>query len=132
MKTIQIPTKARTQMVNITSRVQDEVRASDFADGLCCVVVPHTTAGVFINEGADPSVMEDLENTLERMVPWNDSYSHMEGNAAAHVKATFVGESVTVIVENGRLQLGQWQAIFFAEFDGPRRRHAWVKLVPGS
>lgn len=117
-------------MVNITSRVQDEVRASDFADGLCSVVVPHTTAGVFINEGADPSVMEDLENTLERMVPWNGPYSHMEGNAAAHVKATLVGESVTVIVENGRLQLGQWQAIFFAEFDGPRRRHAWVKFIP--
>jgi len=129
VKTIQIPTKARTQMVNITLRIQDEVRAAGFTNGLCCVYVPHTTAGVFINEGADPSVMEDMENTLDRMVPWNGPYSHTEGNAAAHIKATLVGESVTVIVEDGRLRLGQWQAIFFAEFDGPRRRNLWIDLI---
>ncbi|MFH1742596.1 MAG: secondary thiamine-phosphate synthase enzyme YjbQ [bacterium] len=132
MKTLKIRTNARTQMVNITSQVQNEVQAMGLADGFCCVYVPHTTAGVFINEGADPSVMEDMENALDRLVPWNGPYRHSEGNAAAHVKATLVGESVTVIVQNGRLQLGTWQAVFFAEFDGPRSRTVWIHAVPGS
>ena len=110
--------------------VQKAIDESGVKDGLCCVYVPHTTAGVFINEGADPSVMDDLESTLDRIVPWNGPYSHSEGNAAAHVKATMVGESVTVIVEGGRLKLGTWQAVFFAEFDGPRRRTVWIKIIP--
>lgn len=130
MRTIEIHTKTRTQMLNITTRVQNEVRAAALTEGLCCVYVPHTTAGVFINEGADPSVMEDLKETFDRLVPWNAAYSHAEGNAAAHIKATMVGESVTVMVQNGSLRLGTWQAIFFAEFDGPRRRSVWIGTVP--
>lgn len=129
MRTMEIRTKARTQMINITARVQEEVRTAGLEEGLCCVYVPHTTAGVFINEGADPSVMQDLEETFDRLVPWNAGYRHSEGNAAAHVKATMVGESVTVIVQNGELRLGTWQAIFFAEFDGPRRRTVWIGTV---
>ncbi|HPA47127.1 MAG TPA: secondary thiamine-phosphate synthase enzyme YjbQ [bacterium] len=131
MRRIQVSTQSRSQMVNITGQVQREVQASGISEGICVVYVPHTTAGVFINEGADPSVMEDMENTLERMVPWNGPYRHGEGNAAAHVKATLVGESVTVIVEDARLQLGTWQAIFFAEFDGPRSRSVWVRVIQG-
>lgn len=129
MRTMEIRTKARTQMINITARVQEEVRTAGLEEGLCCIYVPHTTAGVFINEGADPSVMQDLEETFDRLVPWNAGYRHTEGNAAAHVKATMVGESVTVIVQNGELRLGTWQAIFFAEFDGPRRRTVWIGTV---
>ena len=132
MRTIEIHTRAHTQMINITARVQDEVRAAGLTEGLCCVYVPHTTAGVFINEGADPSVMEDVRDTFDRLVPWNGSYRHTEGNAAAHVKATIVGESVTVIVRNGQLRLGTWQAIFFAEFDGPRHRTVWIGTVPAT
>ena len=132
MKSIKVRTNSRNQMVNITNQVQDEVRASDMQSGLCCVYVPHTTAGVFINEGADPSVMEDMENILDGLVPWSGPYRHGEGNSAAHVKATLVGESVTVIVEDGRLQLGTWQAIFFAEFDGPRSRTVWITTIPSS
>ena len=108
---------------------KDEIRKAGLVDGLCCVYVPHTTAGVFINEGADPSVMDDIEATYDRVVPWNGAYRHSEGNAAAHVKATMVGESVTVLVEDGRLGLGTWQAIFFAEFVGPRRRNVWIKTI---
>jgi secondary thiamine-phosphate synthase enzyme len=132
VRKLDVQTRARTQTINITAQVQEEVRAAGLQDGLCSVYVPHTTAGVFINEGADPSVMEDLEETFDRLVPWNGRYRHSEGNAAAHVKATLVGESVTVLVENGKLQLGTWQAIFFAEFDGPRRRTVWVGTLPAS
>jgi len=132
VRTIEIQTKRRTQMINITTRIQQEIRESGLAEGLCCVYVPHTTAGVFINEGADPSVMEDVEDTFDRLVPWTGPYRHTEGNAAAHVKSTLVGESVTVLVQNGALRLGTWQAIFFAEFDGPRRRTVWIGTVPAA
>ncbi len=132
MRTIEISTRKRTQLINITSRVQEAIRETGLRQGLCCVYVPHTTAAVLINEGADPSVMDDLEETLERMVPWDAPYRHTEGNAAAHVKASIIGESVTVLVRDGRLCLGTWQAIFFAEFDGPRRRSVWIGTVPAD
>lgn len=95
-------------------------------DGVVTVFVPHTTAGVTINENADPDVMQDVEAALERAVPWNGGYRHGEGNAAAHVKASMMGSSAQILVAGGRLRLGTWQGIYFCEFDGPRSRHVWV------
>jgi secondary thiamine-phosphate synthase enzyme len=105
------------------------VRESGVQTGLCQVYVPHTTAGVFINENADPDALSDILGTLEALVPWENGYRHAEGNAAAHIKATLVGTSQTVPVRNGRLALGRWQGIFFADFDGPRERHFQVTVL---
>jgi secondary thiamine-phosphate synthase enzyme len=123
-----VSTKGRTELVDITSRVQDAVRERGVLDGLCLVYVPHTTAGVTINENADPSVRQDIITELNKMVPFEDNYKHMEGNAAAHIKASLVGSSETILVEAGRLQLGTWQGIFFCEFDGPRNRRALIRI----
>jgi secondary thiamine-phosphate synthase enzyme len=126
MKTLDVSTKARTQFVNITGKVEGAVRELGIKDGVVTVFVPHTTAGITINENADPDVTADMESALEQMVPWDAGYSHSEGNAAAHVKASMMGSSVSVIVKGGALQLGTWQAIYFCEFDGPRSRKVWV------
>ena len=126
LRRIAIRTTARAEMVDITEQVQEVVGAYGIRAGRCTVFVPHTTAGITINEGADPDVQRDLLATLERMIPWSDNYTHMEGNAAAHVKASLVGTSQTVLIEEGELVLGTWQAIFFCEFDGPRQRQVWV------
>jgi len=115
-------------MVDITSLVQKEVSKSGIGDSLCTVYVPHTTAGVTINEGADPAVCQDITNKLNELVPPHAGYRHMEGNADSHVKASMMGSSVSVIVENGRLLLGTWQKIFFCEFDGPRSRKILVRI----
>lgn len=126
MKTIEVNTVKHTEFVDITASIQASVRASGMHDGTLTVFVPHTTAGLMINENADPDVLADIEQALERIVPWKANYRHGEGNAAAHVKASLLGSSVRVLVENGKLQLGAWQGIFFCEFDGPRRRHVWL------
>jgi secondary thiamine-phosphate synthase enzyme len=126
ISTISIQTRERSEMVDITSRVQDELSKSGITDGVCYVYVPHTTAGVTINEGADPSVTEDIQSTLSKLVPWKGSYRHLEGNAAAHIKSSLVGSSVVVLVESRRLKLGTWQSIFFCEFDGPRSRKVYI------
>ena len=126
--TISIRTGSRTEMVDITSLVQKEVSKSGITDGVCTVYVPHTTAGVTINEGADPAVCEDIIGKLNEMVPPHRGYRHMEGNADSHIKASLMGSSVSVIVEGGRLVLGTWQKIFFCEFDGPRSRKVYVKM----
>lgn len=126
MKTFGIETRARTQFVAITDLVQAAVRELGIRDGTVTVFVPHTTAGVTINENADPDVVADMAMALDRMVPWNAGYAHEEGNAAAHVKASLMGSSVRVLVESGRLRLGTWQGIYFCEFDGPRTRNVWV------
>ncbi|MBN1269477.1 MAG: YjbQ family protein [Kiritimatiellae bacterium] len=126
MKQLSVSTRRRTHFVDITGEVQDAVSALGVADGAVTVFVPHTTAGVTINEHADPDVMRDLGAALERMVPWNAGYAHGEGNAAAHVKASLMGSSVRVPVAGGRLRLGTWQGIFLCEFDGPRERRVWV------
>jgi secondary thiamine-phosphate synthase enzyme len=126
MKSLDVSTKARTQFVNITGKVEAAVRELGLKDGVVTVFVPHTTAGITINENADPDVTADMENALEEAVPWDAGYSHSEGNAAAHVKASMMGSSVSVIVKGGALQLGTWQAIYFCEFDGPRSRKVWV------
>jgi secondary thiamine-phosphate synthase enzyme len=125
---INIKTGSRIEMVDITSLVQEEVSKSGVKDGICMVYVPHTTAAITINEGADPAVCHDILTKLNDLVPPNAGYRHMEGNADSHVKASLVGSSVSVIVENGRLILGTWQKIFFCEFDGPRSRNIFFKI----
>ena len=105
------------------------VSASGIEDGICHVFVPHTTAAVTINENADPDVVRDITEILEKIVPWRGDYAHSEGNSAAHVKASMLGFSETVFVEGGRLALGTWQSLYFCEFDGPRTRKVWVKVV---
>ncbi len=125
---ISVKTRSRAEMVNITTAVQQEIAHSGIEEGICMVYVPHTTAGVTINEGADPAVCEDILTKLNDMVPPNAGYRHMEGNADSHIKASMMGSSVLVIVEKGRLILGTWQKIFFCEFDGPRSRKVHVKI----
>jgi secondary thiamine-phosphate synthase enzyme len=129
MKTFQVKTSARSAYVDITGEVQRVVTEAGLVKGLCFVYVPHTTAGITINEGADPHVMEDVLNALDRLAPWHGDYKHTEGNASAHIKTSLMGSSVTVFVEDGRLMLGTWQRIFFCEFDGPRTRKVQVHFV---
>jgi secondary thiamine-phosphate synthase enzyme len=129
MAVLHIETYERVQFVDVTGQVAHEVAASGVRRGAVLVYVPHTTAGVTINENADPSVRRDLQAALERLVPADLPFSHREGNADAHVKATLVGSSVVVPIEDGSLALGTWQGIFFAEFDGPRRRRLVVRML---
>ena len=126
--TISINTRDRSEMTDITSKVEGELKRSGLKDGVCFVFVPHTTAGITINEGADPSVVADIQATLNKLVPWESSYRHLEGNSAAHIKSSLMGSSVIVLVESGRLKLGTWQGIFFCEFDGPRSRKVYMKF----
>ncbi len=127
-KQISVPTNTRSEFVDITDRVQEVVHESGIPDGLCHVYIPHTTAGLTINENADPNVRKDILTELEKRIPWQDNYSHTEGNAAAHIKASLMGFSQTIFVENGRLVLGTWQGIFLCEFDGPRQRKVLVRV----
>jgi len=131
LKIIDVQTEGRSSLIDITGLVNEEVRKAGVDKGICYIFIPHTTAGVTINEAADPDVRKDLGTVLEKLVPWNDSYRHLEGNSAAHVKATLTGSSEMVLIHQGRLALGTWQGIFFCEFDGPRNRQIWVKVVPG-
>ena len=126
VKTLTIRTPAKTAFIDITSLVQAAVVELGVKAGAVTVFVPHTTAGVTINENADPDVVTDIKTVLEKIIPRNGHYRHSEGNSAAHIKAGLMGSSVQVLVENGRLQLGTWQAIYFCEFDGPRTRLAWI------
>ena len=126
---LSVHSRKQADAVDITDRVQEVVRDSGVSTGLCQIYVPHTTAGVFINENADPDVMDDFLATLDRLVPWENDYQHAEGNAAAHIKSTLIGTSQTVPVRDGKLALGQWQGIYFAEFDGPRERHFQVTVL---
>lgn len=125
---IGVRTTSRSQFVDITREIQDVVSASGVTDGVCIVYVPHTTAGVTINENADPDVTRDMINTFNQLVPQEGSYRHIEGNSDAHIKASMMGFSVTVFVENKRLLLGTWQGIYFCEFDGPRSRNVLVRV----
>ncbi len=126
---ISVKTGARTEMIDITSQVQDAVRKSDVQNGVCMLYVPHTTAAVTINEGADPSVRSDIMMVLNQIVPWQAEYRHLEGNSPAHIKSTLVGASELVGIEDGSLVMGTWQAIFFCEFDGPRNRKLHVRII---
>ncbi|UCF99802.1 MAG: YjbQ family protein [Spirochaetaceae bacterium] len=125
----QVTSKESCQFINITRQVLETVRATGISDGVCTVFVPHTTAGVTINENADPSVVRDMLMELEKIVPFSDGYAHREGNSAAHIKASLMGSSVQLIVETGRLSLGTWQGIYFCEFDGPRSRSVHVHVL---
>ena len=132
MHTFTLKTHSRDQMVEITSQVRNLVRESGGTEGAVMVYVPHTTAGVTINENADPDVVHDFLLQLDQMVPWSQSfYRHAEGNSASHVKASMMGSSCTVIIDDGRLVLGTWQGIYFCEFDGPRTRQVHVKITAG-
>lgn len=132
MEVLNVRTRGRDEMVDITRQVADIVRSSGVRGGLCVVFVPHTTAGVTINEHADPDVADDIITVLDRVVPWSGPYEHGEGNTAAHVKASMVGSSATILVEDGAMQLGTWQGIFFCEYDGPRSRKVWVSVTAAS
>ncbi len=131
METFTVRTSSRSELNLITEEVMSAVRKAGVSDGVCFVFVPHTTAGVTINENADPAVRLDIESTLDRMVPWNGPYRHSEGNSAAHIKASLVGHSAMIPLRGGRLALGTWQGIFFCEFDGPRTRSVHVQVIPG-
>ena len=127
MRIIEVKTQNKEELADITTQVQEEISSSGMEDGLCLVYVPHTTAGVTINENADPSVKEDLLMTMNRIVPESLPFKHLEGNSPAHVKASLVGSSISLIVKEGQLSLGTWQGVFFCEFDGPRRRKVLIK-----
>ncbi|MBR0380809.1 MAG: YjbQ family protein [Eubacterium sp.] len=133
MRSIQfdIKTTNHTQMVDITARVQQIVTESGVTDGICMVFIPHTTAAVTINENADPDVVRDFIMEIDKIVPWEDGYHHLEGNAAAHLKSSIIGFSEHIIIEDGRLMLGTWQDIYFCEYDGPRWRRVKVKILEG-
>ena len=131
MKTekLDIITDGHTQMKNITDAVQDAVTRSGVRSGICTVFVPHTTAAVTINENADPDVVRDFTMEINKIVPWEDGYRHFEGNSAAHLKSSTIGFSEQILIEDGKLLLGVWQGIYFVEFDGPRHRHLYVKIM---
>jgi secondary thiamine-phosphate synthase enzyme len=118
-------------LVDITAQVQATITRCGVEQGLCTVFVPHTTAGITINENADPTVQSDMLQALDRIVPWRGPYEHREGNSAAHVKASLMGASCSIPVMGRRLRLGTWQGIYLAEFDGPRSRQVWVKVIAG-
>ena len=126
---LSVKTRERTELVDITSEIDRLVEKSGVDQGLCMLYVPHTTAGVTINESADPSVKSDILMVLNQMVPWEANYRHLEGNSPAHVKSTLVGPSELIAIEKGRLVLGTWQGVFFCEFDGPRNRKLHVRIV---
>jgi secondary thiamine-phosphate synthase enzyme len=132
MEEITVKTISKIEMIDITRQVQDIVQHSKVTHGICIVFVPHTTAAITINENADPAVCKDIIGELSKIIPLEDNYRHIEGNSAAHIKATLTGFSQTVIIEKGDLQLGTWQSLFFCEYDGPRNRKAWVKIIKGE
>ena len=132
MHKITVSTSRREELVDITAPVEDAVRKTGVSSGLCVLYCPHTTAAVTVNEGADPSVAQDMVAGLGRLIPGDWDFSHMEGNSDAHIKASLIGPSETVIVDGGRLVLGTWQRIFFCEFDGPRKRTFFVKVQGGE
>ncbi len=129
MQTFQLRTSTQTEFVDITRFVQEAVKKTGVEDGICIIFIPHTTAGVTINENADPSVVQDIIMELNKIVPFKDPYRHMEGNSPAHIKASLVGCSHIVFVESRKLVLGTWQGIFFCEFDGPRNRKVHVQVI---
>jgi secondary thiamine-phosphate synthase enzyme len=129
MQTFSVTTTKQIQMIDITPEVKRVVAESGVREGLCTVFIPHTTAGVTVNENADPDVPRDMLMEVNKIVPLQDGYKHMEGNSAAHIKSTLFGCSMNVIVADSQLCLGTWQSVFFCEFDGPRERNVWVQVT---
>lgn len=126
---ITVSTPQKVAFVDITEKIEEVVKKSNIKNGVCFIFVPHTTAGIVINENYDPSVVRDILASYERMVPSNIPYTHAEGNAPAHIKSTIVGSNAFVFVRDGKLKFGTWQGIFLAEFDGPRYRKVWVSII---
>lgn len=129
METIDIKSSYRCEMINITKKIKDIITKSGVKSGICVLYVPHTTAGVTINECADPDVVSDMSSFLSHLIPQLGSFRHSEGNSDAHIKATLTGFSQHIIIENGNIVLGTWQGIFFCEFDGPRNRKLHIKII---
>ena len=129
LRKLSLASSRRKEMIDITASVMDAVEHSSFGEGSCHVYCPHTTAGIVVNEGADPDVRTDLMEALERLAPADGSYAHREGNADAHIQSALTGAGVLLPVDGGRLVLGTWQKVFFCEFDGPRRREVWIRLL---
>jgi secondary thiamine-phosphate synthase enzyme len=129
MEKIKIKTSQRIELIDITQQVQDIVIKGKIKNGLCFIFCPHTTAGLTINENADPSVRRDIINTLNKLVPAGAHYSHTEGNADSHIKSSLFGSSLTVFVQDGQLAFGTWQGIYFCEGDGPRSREVWIEII---
>ena len=126
---LSVKTRERTELIDITSDINQLIQKSGTDQGLCMIYVPHTTAAVTINESADPSVKSDILMILNQIIPWEANYRHLEGNSPAHIKSTLVGSSELIAIENRRLILGTWQGIFFCEFDGPRTREVDVRII---
>ncbi|MFQ6617041.1 MAG: secondary thiamine-phosphate synthase enzyme YjbQ [Fidelibacterota bacterium] len=130
-RVISVSTRSRVDLVDITSDINRAVKESGVDEGICLIYVPHTTAAVTVNEGADPNVVRDIMMEVNKVIPFSNGYSHTEGNSAAHIKSTIVGASESFIIESGRIVLGTWQSVFFCEFDGPRNRRVNVKIIKG-
>lgn len=128
-KTLNVKSRSKTEFIDITEEVRELIKESGIESGICYIYAPHTTAGITINEGADPSVKRDIIAALNKLVPFEGDYQHMEGNSAAHIKSTLVGASQSVMVEDGKPLLGTWQSIYFCEFDGPRHRRVLVRII---
>src|SRR3990172_13376517 len=126
---INVKSRTRNEFIDITDKIQEVIKEGGITSGICYIYVPHTTAGVTINEGADTSVQRDIQSALTRLIPLEGDYHHREGNADAHIKSTLVGVSKSVFIDEGKLLLGTWQAIYFCEFDGPRHRRVAIKVI---
>ena len=129
MEIISLKTNSKNQILDLTNKIDYIIKKSMKKDGICFIFCPHTTAALSINENADPSVKEDILNSYGQIVKEGKNYLHMEGNATAHIKTVMTGSSLNIFIENGELKLGTWQGIYFCEFDGPRNREVWVKII---
>ncbi|WP_094547310.1 secondary thiamine-phosphate synthase enzyme YjbQ [Petroclostridium xylanilyticum] len=128
---VPVKTNRSTEFIDITRKISELVFESGVKNGICYIYVPHTTAGLTINENADPDVVHDILVRLNKVIPFDDNYRHAEGNSAAHIKASMMGFNQYIIINNGKLMLGTWQGIYFTEFDGPRHRKVYVKIIEG-
>jgi secondary thiamine-phosphate synthase enzyme len=126
---INVRSRERTEFIDITEKIQEVLKETGVSSGVCNIFVPHTTAAVTVNEGADPTVQRDIQTYLNKMVPFEGDYHHREGNSSAHIKTTLIGVSQTILIDEGRLVLGTWQSVFFCEFDGPRHRRVALKFI---
>ena len=127
MEIINIKTNLRTEFINLDNHILSYISKKDIKNGILSIFIPHTTAGITINENADPDVKTDMDKILKNFIPWENNYEHIEGNSAAHVKASLMGNSAQIFVENSKIMLGTWQSVYFCEFDGPRKRTFWIK-----
>ncbi len=128
-RTITVKTGSKTELIDITRHIEEAIRSDGVDEGICMLFVPHTTAAITINESADPSVKSDILMILNKIIPWEEAYKHLEGNSPAHIKSSIIGASEIIVVEGGRLRLGTWQGVFFCEFDGPRSRKVHIRLL---